>query len=367
MPQLIGHQARFDALARAFAKNAVPQTLLLSGPLHVGKSTFIVHYAQLLLCPNVANGANGLPRACGECRVCHQIEIETFPDYRVFRPVISAGEPITAPDTLDSSIFNVEMARNFIQESTRKPLVGPRKVMFVPQFDRANEAAQNAMLKTLEEPAQGIHLVLTTENSKKLRETIMSRCWHLQLSPAPDSQIESWLYEKFPASAPNDVAGALAAAHGRPGAAFRELERLASLESAQKTRFQIATEILVRLDNSLPVGALGLTEISLKWAKEWWEEDSDGADAKKLGAKGTRAAAARFLDELMGAARAKWAKDLQNSGIGAKQIDIMRQTRSYILRNANLNLALDVMFGRLIALKVTGSSREVEPRGFNSR
>jgi hypothetical protein len=355
MSHLIGHQARFDALARAFAKNAVPQTLLLSGPLHIGKSTFIVRYAQLLLCPNVTSCSNGLPRGCGECRVCHQIEIETFPDYRVFRPVISASEPTAAPDSLDSSIFNVEMARNFIEESTRKPLVGPRKVMFVSQFDRANEAAQNAMLKTLEEPGQGIHLVLTTENSKKLRETIMSRCWHLQLSPAPDSQIESWLYEKFPAAAPNDVLGALAAAHGRPGAAFRELERLSSLESAQKTRFQIATEILERLEKSSPVGAFGLTEISLKWAKEWWEEDSDGADSKKLGAKGNRAAAARFLDELMGAVRAKWSHDLQNSEIGAKQIEIMRQTRGYILRNANLNLALDVMFGKLISLKLSHS------------
>lgn len=357
MPLLIGHQARFDALARAFAKNQVPQTLLLSGPLHVGKTTFAVHYAQLLLCPEVQTGPGGLPHACGTCRVCHQVEIETFPDYRVFRPIISATEPTRAPEALDSSIFTVETARNFIEESTRKPLVGPRKVIFVPQFDRANEAAQNAMLKTLEEPPSGIHLVLTTENSKKLRETIMSRCWHLQLTSAPDSQIENWLYEKFPSAAPQDLAGALGAAHGRPGAAYRELERLSELESAEKTRFQIATEILARLDNASPVAAFGLTEVALKFAKEWWEEDSDGADSKKLGAKGNRAAVARFLDEMMGAARAKWATEPGNTENAAKRIDLMRQTRGYILRNANLNLALDVMFGRLIALKVPSTLR----------
>ena len=366
MTPLIGNQARFDAVARAFDRGIVPQTLLLSGPLGVGKSTFVTRYAQLLLCPQIERDAQ-LPRGCGRCRVCHQIEIGTFPDFRLFRPIISATEQTVAPETLDSSVFTVDQAREFIEEGSRKPLVGPRKVMVVSQFDRANESAQNAMLKTLEEPSAGIHLVLTTENARSLRATILSRCWHLQFAPAADGEIEEWLRGEFSDASPSDLQSAVRAAHGRPGLAKRELQRLQNAAEGEISRFERASAILARIERALPVGAFGLTETALLCAKEWWEQDSEGADSKKLGAKGNRAALARFLDELMIAERARLSQDLSRGAKSAFALEEMRKTRHYILRNANANLALDVMFSRLIASENAASRARREPKPSVSR
>lgn len=360
MTPLIGHQARFDALARAFTKNQTPQTLLLSGPPHIGKTTFVTRYAQLLLCPNTQT-ENDLPRGCESCPTCHQIEIGSFPDFRFFRPSISEKEPEPAPEALDSSIILKADATKFIREAELKPVNGPRKVIVMHQFERANESAQNALLKTLEEPPSSTKLILTTENPRRLRETILSRCWHLQLTPVGDAPIRKWLESQFPDSSTNDISLSLRAASGRPGAAWRELSRLNGEEENGQTRLEIASKMLAKLEMASPVAALGLTEEALKWAKVWWDEDAgDQADSKKLGAKGGRAAAAHFLDELMLAARAGWLGgapgDAGQSEIHAARLDQMRKTRQYILRNANTNLALDVMFGRLIALRVARSN-----------
>ncbi|MBW3636941.1 MAG: hypothetical protein KY445_10860 [Armatimonadetes bacterium] len=352
MKPLVGHQLRWNGLARAFSRGQIPQTLLISGPPHVGKSTFVLRYAQLLLCPHIENDENGLPAPCAHCKVCHQVEIETFPDYRVFRPIISKAEPTRAPESLDSSLISVEMARAFNDEAIRKPLVGPRKVLWMHQFEKTQDEAQNALLKTLEEPSAGTFLVLTTENVRNLRETILSRCWHLPLAPVGDGEIELWLRSEFSDVSAGEMGEILRAASGRPGAAWREAKRLRDGEGMQKSRFAVACELLSRLDNASPVAALGLTEEALKWASIWWEEDAgEGVDLKKLGAKGPRAAAARFLDELMTAGRIVWTKSLDSSEVGAARLDQMRKTRHYILRNANRQLALDVMFGRLIALR----------------
>ncbi len=375
MKPLIGHNARFDALARAFSKGQIPQTLLVSGPPSVGKSLFVTQYAQLLLCPNLEE-KNGLPAPCGRCKTCHQVEIEVFPDYRVFRPIISRGEPTRAPEALDSSLMSVETARSFNEEAIRKPMNGPRKVLWLHQFEKSSEEAQNALLKTLEEPPLGAFLVLTTENSRALRDTILSRCWHLPLPPVPDAAIADWLRAEFAGAAPQQLQEALRAAAGRPGAAFRELQRLQKGDGTARSRFSVASEMLKRLDGASPVAALALTEEALSWATIWWAEDAgEGTDLKKLGAKGPRTAAARFLDELMLAGRARWmhgwsgaAPKTARSGapngapvsaisrgvegeIGAARLDQMRKTRHYILSNANRQLALEVMFGRLIALR----------------
>ncbi len=355
---LIGHEDRWRAVARAFAQSKIPQTLLISGPPQVGKTLFVSRYAQLLLCPQIETDADGLLRPCGVCRTCHQVEIETFPDFRVFRPVISAGEPTRAPELLDSSVFRVEQSREASEEALRKPISGARKVLVLNQFDRANDAAENALLKTLEEPPVSTHLVLTTDNARNLRPTILSRCWHLQLAPARDGDIFVWLQGEFPDATPADLTEAVRAASGRPGAAKRELERLLEREENGPSRFQVALSFVDRLDSYSPVGALGLTEEALKVAKTWWDEDTgDEGDSKKLGAKGSRAAIARFLDELSGAGRARW---LGTSGPiderGAARLDVLRATRGFILRNAGTNLALDVMFGRLIALDRAASA-----------
>jgi DNA polymerase III delta prime subunit len=382
---VIGHEARWVALARAFAKNEIPQSLLFSGPPQIGKWTLARRYAQLLLCPTPIL-ENDLPAPCGACRVCHQVAIETFPDFKVYRPLVSSAEDerdwVFAPKAMSSSVLPISVARKFGGEAMRKPLVGPRKVMILVQADRMTDDAQNALLKTFEEPVPGLSIFLLCDNADQLLATILSRCWNIPLGFAADAQIADWLRAgstpDATATSEEQIAIAVRAARGRPGVAKNEIARLQyfAQNSAGETvlpRPVQAEAFLATLLHSAPLGALGLTEEALRLAKDWWDEDQSVAaqagstpattgskkEVKKSDAKIVRSSIALFLDELAGAYRARWTRSVlagfgstpkaaQQAARWSNGLDQIRKTRHYVLRNANSNLALDVLFGRLI-------------------
>lgn len=382
--EIIGHGARWAALARAFAKNEIPQSLLFSGPPQIGKWTLARRYAQLLLCPTPII-ENDLPAPCGACRVCHQVEIETFPDFKVYRPLVASADDerdwVFAPKAMSSSVLPIAVARKFGGEAMRKPLVGARKVMILVQADRMSDDAQNALLKTFEEPVPGLSIFLICDNADELLATILSRCWHIPLSFSADEQIADWLRAgSTPGAAAiseEHIALAVRAARGRPGAAKNEIARLQIAAQNPTDNIMLprpiqAEAFLARLLSSAPVGALGLTEEALQLSKIWWDEDqnlvaqagstpsaaSNKKELKKGDAKIVRSSVALFLDELAGAYRTRWTSVVNAAGSTPKAaqqvarwsagLDQIRKTRHYILRNANTNLALDVLFGRLI-------------------
>ncbi len=231
---IVGHSKRWAALARAFAKGSVPQSLLISGPPQTGKETLAQRFAQLLLCPDTAPDDDGLPAPCGHCRVCHQVEIEVFPDYKVFRPLVSAAREerdwVIAPDVLEGSILTVDVARRFGDEAMRRPSIGPRKVMIIVQSERMNIEAQNALLKTFEEPVRGLTIILLADNPSQLLPTVRSRCWHLPLGLSPDSEIEAWLHQSISRSAARHSATIFACGAWACG---RSMARNAALVSAR--------------------------------------------------------------------------------------------------------------------------------------
>ncbi len=364
--ELVGHQKRWQALVNAFAKGVVPQTLLISGARHVGKTTLVKRYAQLLMCPNV-DSSTRMP--CLMCRTCHQIEIEVFPDFKIYRPVVSAAKEnmVTAPESLDSSSFLIDQARAFGDEAMYRPTVGARKVMVIAQADRMTIPAQQSLLKNFEEPIEGVHIVLLSEGTGALLPTILSRCWHLPLTPATDNTIRSWLLESFDDSA--QIEEAVRVARGLPGAAWREMQRMQSSEMNDQTRTSQIEEIVERILSSQAVGAFALTELALSTADKWGQEDEKVAqqwekyEAKQIGKKLTRSHAASLLDELSYAYWRRWQR--QQSGQSSTRsaahwadgLDQIRKTRHYILRNASTNLALDVLFGRLISAAQEASGK----------
>jgi hypothetical protein len=370
--RLIGHGAKWDGLRRAFASGRVPQTLLISGAANVGKWTLTRLWAQLLLCPNSReNLVGGLPTPCLKCRVCHQIEIETFPDFYVMRPVINATTPQRAPEAMDSSRIllrhkdtSVKTADSFVHEAGYKPTIGVRKVMVIYQADRMEETdAQNALLKTFEEPNAGVHIVLVTDKPSDLLPTILSRAWQLRLGQAPSREIESWLHEYFPALPPAVLQSVVHSSGGRPGLAWRQANSLSegSSETSRSEQVQVLVE---SIRTSAPWGFLALSERAQKLADLWGEEDAiarisddDDAEDKKLARALNRAKLARFLDELAQGYRARWIASLASvsgqekggeSEAWVAGLDRIGKTRHYILRNANAPLALDVLFSELV-------------------
>ena len=358
----IGHERRWDALVNAWRKDMVPQTLLLSGPRHVGKTLLVKHVAQLLMCPNVETSSTR-SAPCGNCKTCHQIEIETFPDFKIYRPIVSsekeARDRITAPEALEGSLINIYQAREFGLEAMRRPLVGQRKVMLICQAERMDEDAQNTLLKTFEEPIAGLTIILVCQNPDKILPTVRSRCWHLPLSATSSTRIAGWLRDEFPDADETRIENVARTSQGLAGAARRAMQR-----DAQSSREQQLADFVHLIQNASPVTALRLGEEASRLAKEWWDEDEAGDGLKSLkkgDAKFARSQVARFLDELSNVYRVKWAQAATQNATSstrsdgadeaepwARGLDQIRKTRHYILRNANTTLALDVLFMRLI-------------------
>lgn len=356
---LIGHQARFAALAQAAMEGRIPQTLLISGEPHLGKSTFARYFAQLLLCQKPQQSNEGFYTPCGECLSCHQVEIGSHPDYGVFRPQVSAAANASgaAPSDLVSSIIGVGQAREFSLKAQSSPLIGARKVLVMKQADRMNPEAQNALLKTFEEPAQGLTIVLLCDNASVLLPTVRSRCWEIRLGLVDDAQIETWLKQLDGALDVHSLPAILRAARGRPGLAWREWQRNRESDATQPRLAQLE-EWVNQFSKNMPVAALRFSSEAQKLALQWWEEDMALEDDEEINLKGadskvTRSAVALFLDMLMAVYRARWREQAGQPAAErwAQGLDQIGKTRHYILRNANTSLALDVLFGRLLAAR----------------
>jgi DNA polymerase III delta' subunit len=374
---LIGHEARWAALTRAFERDRVPQTLLFSGPRSVGKTTIARRFAQLLLCQSPVRDERELLAPCGLCRACHQVVVGSYPDLRVFRPLLKAEEKESnwqeAPEGLESSGFYIGQARKLRQEAGYLPTAGPRKVLFVYEADKMNPESQNALLKTFEEPARGLYLFLISDKTQKLMSTVRSRCCELPFPLVPDETLHAWLQSR--GEVPQVMDAAVRVAQGRPGAAIREIERLNAAQARGEivsSRFEQANDLLERIESAAAFGGLALAEAAQTLGESWSDNILDTAelDAKTLKTISNnlkRAGIMAVLDELRGAYRARWKTALTAGYSGeayAHGLDLIAQTRHYISGNANAGLALDVLFSRLIALH---APRRTESRSTSMR
>jgi DNA polymerase-3 subunit delta' len=177
-----------------------------------------------------------------------------------------------------------------------RPYAGDTRVGIVARADRLTEQAANSLLKTVEEPPEGSHLLLTTRSAEALPATIVSRCQRVALAPVPRPAIQSWLRDSR--AIPSAVAAEAAAlAAGRPGRALH----LAGDEAA------LAAELAI-LDRFLAVAGRGLGEV-LSAAAEL---------APPTGAEGRE----RLLVAL--AVWASWARDVAASAAGAPELTAWR-------------------------------------------
>jgi DNA polymerase-3 subunit delta' len=231
-----GHAAASATLARAVTSGAPPQSLLIIGPAGVGKTTLAMDLAAGLLC----RAADPGDRPCGTCISCRKVEHGNHPDLHRLSPqgagreirIGTAGNP--DPGT----------ARALIHELALSPMEGAVRVAVVEDAGRMNEEAQNALLKTLEEPPPGTCLVLCAEDEDSLAPTVRSRCARLRIGRVRDADIEAVLVERGLADAGRAAAIARIAG-GRPGRAIA----LATAPEAALTRERIVRELLDLADH----------------------------------------------------------------------------------------------------------------------
>lgn len=153
-------------LEAASRSGRLPHALLFLGPEGSLQMEAVREIAKSLFCRD-RKGAAG----CGDCVSCRQVEGGHHPDLRIF----AADE--------DSRTIKVDRVREMISEAYLKPFQAPSKVFVIEGADEMNETAQNALLKTLEEPPANTYLILNCHAAEKLIPTVRSRTHTIHFRP----------------------------------------------------------------------------------------------------------------------------------------------------------------------------------------
>jgi len=221
--EIVGHRRQIGLLRRASASGTLPPSLIFSGPEGVGKRTVALAVAQALNCLNrpVAGSANA-GDACGTCPSCSKIARRIHPDVLIVEP----GE---------TGSIKVEQARGVMDQLAYRPFEGRARVVIIDAADQMVDHAQNALLKTLEEPPAATVLVLVTPQPDLLLPTIRSRCCQVRFAPLASRDIAQVLVERH-GFGERDAHAAAALA----GGSFRRALDAAALETTEARAFALA-------------------------------------------------------------------------------------------------------------------------------
>jgi len=194
---IVGHKRLVSLLSRAIARQTLPPSLLFAGPAGVGKRRVAMAVAEAVNClkPRMGSdpisvsdremGSDPIRDACGECASCKRIARGVHLDVLVIEPG-------------DSGSIKIEQVRDAIDRADYRPFEGKRRVVIIDHADALVAQAQNALLKTLEEPPSASVFILVSAMPDSLLPTVLSRCPRLRFGPLSAA----------------DVAGALIASHG---------------------------------------------------------------------------------------------------------------------------------------------------------
>ena len=172
---IVGHEDIIAHFKSSIETGNVAHAYIISGDAGSGKKTLAYAFAETLECE--AGGTE----ACGTCRSCLQVSTGNYPDI------------ITVTHEKQNLISVDEVRDQLINTIDIKPYKGKYKIYIIPDAELLNVQAQNAMLKTIEEPPAYAVILLLTTNLDKLLETVKSRCLKLQTKPIRERDVLAYL------------------------------------------------------------------------------------------------------------------------------------------------------------------------------
>ena len=202
---LIWQQPQWQQLLSLLSHQRLPHALMFAGPPEIGKQQFAQAFAHLLLCQAPLETA-----ACGRCKSCQLLAASTHPDFLAIEP------------EAQGKMIKIEQIRRLGEFAARTASMGQRRVILVAPAEAMNVNAANAFLNTVEEPGEGVVLILVVHQTGAILPTIRSRCRLLGFHLPDESLVREWLTAQGCSTADQDQVMPLAG--GRPLRALRLLD-----------------------------------------------------------------------------------------------------------------------------------------------
>lgn len=289
---IVGHKWAVESLEHAIRTKRAAHAFLIAGPHSIGKTTLARALAKRLLCmannsPIAQNSLFGNAIVneppCDECRACIKNRKGVHPDVMLLEGVPSRDFYIkngsTAPprkNDREKRTLLVDQMRDMEKWLSTAPFEASHKIGIVRRFEDANEEAQNAFLKTLEEPPSHAILILTAQDAGLLLPTIVSRCQPLTLRPLAVETVERALIEKWNANE-SDAQLLARISGGRLGWAVRALNAPHVLETRREALDAVnalvregRAERITRAEK-LAKDAAELPQVFETW-QTWWRD-----------------------------------------------------------------------------------------------
>lgn len=316
---ITGHERIIEYFRQAIKGQKISHSYILTGDEGVGKMTVAKAFARALLCES------GSEDSCGECHACVRFDTGNHPDV-IYVTHEKAG--IGVDDVRSQLVNDIQI----------KPYDGGYKIYIIDEAQLMTPAAQNAILKTIEEPPAYAVIMLLTTNEEAFLPTILSRCITLKLKPLDDKLVKKYLMINHGIS---EYDADICASFAR-GCIGRALE-LADSEDFMEMRKKVLhvlkyindmdiTELLSFITELKDLGTDVLT--ALEFMEIWYRD--------VLLFKATKDTSMFiFKDEynyITDAANKSSFMGLQNI------IDAIEKARTRLNANVNLELAMELMF-----------------------
>lgn len=222
LDSVIGNDKTKRIITNYLITNKMPHAFIIEGAVGSGRKHIAKSIAQALSCKSKDN--QSIP--CCKCINCEKISHNTSPD-------------VITIDSGEKSSIGVEAIRDVINHTYITPNELDLKVYIIDGADKMTQQAQNAFLKTLEEPVTQVMYFLVCENSQMLLPTITSRAQTLRTSPIDKESIYTYLNFKFHNR--NDLHEISALARGNLGVALKYLNDDQAMSDAKEIRDSVYT------------------------------------------------------------------------------------------------------------------------------
>jgi DNA polymerase III subunit delta' len=329
---IFGQERAIETLRLAYRADRLPHGLIFAGPAGVGKATTARALAATFLCEKPKGD---LP--CGRCESCRVFDAGNHPDYHVVTKELIRYHDKTGKSKGVELSINV-IRPEVVEPAGRKAVLGRGKVFVIEQAELMNPAAQNALLKTLEEPAGRTVLVLLTDQPGALLPTIRSRCQLVRFAGLSDALVRKELEKRGVDRSAAAEAARLAS--GSLGAALRWIEDGVT---------SLAGELTAQLDRLAEGRPAEDLPVWLRRAAEAYAEKQLERD--KLASKdaATREGLGRYLRLAAEHVRTKMrtTEDPDALEQACIAIDAIARAETYLDGNVNVALALQQLAATL--------------------